>query len=268
MSKQLNIRMDEAQIYSEISTKRIWTLGTRGYAPDGRAFRAALNSAVALTVGSLARPAEKTPEHANLAVPTAVEVGGRLLTVTLTFGRTLTDEYADGLVYVNDVDDQGNVYSVVGNSETDPEGTATINLSLPARTKLTTSSQVTLIRNRYRAVRVTETVANERAVGSSPVAIAANTYFWAQVAGPAAILQDGAWDENKDLVPSDQVRGAAMVASSVSQGAEARLTDVTYADRLTVSNVVPSTGVTNTIGYAIDPRADTEFGLVYLSLDA
>lgn len=267
MTKQLNIRMDESQIYSEIGSRPIWPLGTRGYAPDGRVYRAALNSAVALAVGRLTRPAEKTLGHANLTVAAALQPGAKSITATLTFARLLFDDYKDGLIYVNDADDQGSVYGIAGNSQTDPEGIATIDLTLSIRTVLTTSSQVTLIRNRYQTVRITETVANERALGTSPVAISADNHFWVQVAGPAAILQDGAWDENKDLVPSDQVRGAAMVASSVSQGAETRTTDVTYTDRLARSNVVPSTAVTNTIGYAIDPRADTEFGLVHLSLD-
>ncbi|KKL23606.1 hypothetical protein LCGC14_2423670 [marine sediment metagenome] len=193
--------------------------------------------------------------------------GVRSVTVTLTFDGVAFDEYKDGLLYVNDVDNQGDVYGISGNDGQGLEGTVTISLHTPLRTALTTSSQVSLVRNRYQGVRITETVANERTLGASPVAVAASEYFWAQVGGPAVILQDGAWDENKDLVPSDQVRGAAMVASSASQGAETRLTDVTYADRLVRSNVVPSTAVTNTIGYAIDPRADTEHGLVHLSLD-
>lgn len=266
MSRQLNIRLSENQVY-DIGAGQSWPLGTRAYAPDGRVFRYALNSAVALTIGKLVRRPEKTLGHGNLTVAAAAALGATEFTVTLTLAETAFDEYKDGLVYVNDVTGQGNLYGVVGNSLTNKEGTLTININVPLKIALTTSSQVSLIKNRYNGVRVTELTPNERTLGSCVVAVPASNYFWAQVAGPAVILQDSEWDENKDLVPSTNLRGAAMSASAVNQVAEARVGDVSYIDRLVEGNVVPSTAVTNTIGYALDPRADTEFGLVQLSLD-
>ncbi len=265
-SRQLNIRLSENQIY-DTGVDQAWTLGTRAYAPDGRVFRYALNSAVALTTGKCVRRPEKTLGHGNLTVAAAAALGATTFTVTLTFASTAFDEYKDGLVYVNDVTGQGNLYGVVGNSLTNQEGTLTVNINVPLKIALTTSSQVSLIKNRYNGVRVTELTPNERVLGVNPVAVVANGYFWAQVAGPATALQDGEWDENKDLVPSTNLRGAAMSASAVNQIAEARVGDASYADRLVEGNVIPTTAVTNTIGYALDPRADTEFGLVQLSLD-
>ncbi len=266
MTKQLNIRISENEIY-ETGAGLNKALGTRGYAPDGRVYRAVLNSAAVLTIGKLIRRPEKTLGHGNLSIATHAERGAPKLDVTLTYDRMTLNEYRDGLLYVNDGAGQGEIYGIASNTATIPGATATITLNIPLKTILTTSSEVSLIRNRYQGVRATETVVNERALGAAPIAIAANTYFWAQVAGPATILQDGAWDEINDLVPSDQVRGAAMAASSVSQRAATRITDVTFADRQVLSNVVPSTAVTNTVGYAIDPRADTEHGLVHLSVD-
>ncbi len=266
MTKQLNIRMNENETY-ESGPKPTYALGTRGYAPDGRVYRYARNSTVALAVGRLTRRTEKTLGHSNLSVAVAVLPGAGAITVALTFDGISSSEYQDGLLYVNDALGQGDVYGITGTDSQGTASTATIHLTLRLRNALTTSSQVSIIKNRYQGVRITEAMANVRALGATPMAVSANDYFWAQVAGPAALLQDGAWDENKDLVPSDQVRGAVMAASSVSQGAETRLTDVGHTDRQVLSNVIPFTPVTNIIGYALDPRADTEHGLVHLSLD-
>ncbi|KKN17217.1 hypothetical protein LCGC14_0968040 [marine sediment metagenome] len=266
MTRQLNIRLAENQVY-DIGAGQSWPLGTRAYAPDGRVFRYAKNSAIALTIGKLVRRPEKTLGHQNLAVAAAAALDATSFTVTLTFASTTFDEYEGGLVYVNDVTGQGYLYGITGNSLTNQEGTLTVTINVPLKIALTTSSQISLIKNRYNGARVTETTPNERTLGSCVVAVPANNYFWAQVAGPAVILQDGEWDENKDLVPSTNLRGSAMAASAINQIAEARVGDASYADRLFQGNVIPSTAVTNTIGYALDPRADTEYGLVQLSLD-
>jgi hypothetical protein len=190
-----------------------------------------------------------------------------IVTLTLTHDKVTLDEYKNGLLYINDGAGQGEVYGITSNTATIPGATATITLNIPLKTALTTSSEVSLIKNRYAGIRITETVVNERALGATVLTIPASNYFWAQVAGPLTLLQNGAWDESNDLVPSDQVRGAAMAASSTSQRAATRITDVTFADRQVLSNVVPSTAVTNIVGYVIDPRADTEHGLVHLSVD-
>lgn len=266
MTKPMNVRLGENQLF-DISPGKSWPLGTRAFTTSGRVFKYARASAIAIAVGRLVRRPEESLGMSNLTVASAVSAGGTEITLTMTHGRTTLDEYAEGLFYINDAAGEGHVHEIVGNDAVSPTNTLTVDINAPIKVALSTSSQVTLIKSRWNGVRATELGPNERALGATPIAVTASYYFWAQVAGPCALLQDGEWDENKDLVPSTYVRGTTMVASSVSQGAEARLSDVILDDRLASGNVAPGTAVTNMIGYALDPRADTEYGLVHLNLD-
>lgn len=281
MSKPLNLRAAESEIYRETSGQG-WALGTRMYTPSGRIFRRAKAGTTALGVGTLMRKVENEAAHANLAVAAAVNVNTKIITLTLTSIGTTFDEYKDGLIYINDVTGQGYVYEINGNTLTDKAGTCTVNITASegVEVALTTSSEATLIKNRYNGVTICETTPSETSVGLTPAAVTASYYFWLQTGGPGAVLQDGTLYENRGVAPSVVTKGAGMVArvpigvngdSDTSFGyytAEALITDAEYNERVLSVNAIPGLLYNNVVGYSLDPRTSTEFSLIALTLES
>ncbi len=268
MARPLNYRMAEKEIFNVNSTES-WPLGTRGYTVNGRTFRMARASGIALAIGTCVRKPENEPGHSDLAVAAAAATGALEFTVTLTYADSAFDAYKDGVVYINDAAGQGHVYNVVGNTSHNIEATTTmtIDINVPLKLALTTSSKVTLIKNRYNGVRVSEHIPSERALGIVPVAVTASYYFWLQTGGPVAALQDGSLFENQDVVPSAWVRGAVMAASNEYRQVSALSGDSEYNERAALIGAGAGSSATNVVGYSLDPRVDTDYSLVQVTLE-
>ena len=267
MSKVINYRGAEKEIFDSHATES-WPLGTRMYTENGRVFRRAKASATALAIGTCVRKPENEAGHSDLAIATAVDAGVLTFTVTLTYANSAFDAYKDGVIYINDAGGQGHVYNVVGNTAHNIIGTTTmtVDINAPLKTALTTSSRATFIKNRYNGVRISERIADERALGIVPAAVTASYYFWLQTGGPAAVLQDGTLFENRDVVPSIWVRGAVMAASSARLG-QALSGDHNYKEREALIPSAVGAVATNVVGYSLDPRVDTDYSLIQLTLD-
>ncbi|KKM71569.1 hypothetical protein LCGC14_1429280 [marine sediment metagenome] len=264
-TRQINYRMTEREIYDPRPGSSL-PLGARGYSPNGRIFRMARASTVALTVGQLVRKPENEIRYADMSVATAVGAGNTKFTLTMNGPTIALDDYRDGTVYFNDGPNQGHSYAIVGNSLTAANGTLTIDINTGLTIALTTSSKATIIKNRYDGVRVTEPSPVERTLGVVPVAVTASYYFWLQTGGPAIILQDGNLFENRDVIPSQRIRGATQSAGS------AIVSDTVIMDALgneKLTNVPAPAGAvpSNAFGYVLDPRVNTDYALVQVELD-
>jgi len=256
----------------------MWPLSTRMHVPDGRVFRYAKAGSVALSVGKLVSSAAREPQHANLSVDAAGgAIGDNLITFTLSDVAVALGEYNDGLIYVNDGSKQGHVYRI--NTHVAAAAGVTLSVGLHTRliTALGTLDQVTLIKNTYNGVAVSQALKAERAVGVPPKDITANLFFWAQTYGPVAILQDGTLFEARDVSPSKTVHGAvthATVPISAAANDEIQPTDsisVLFADaenneRLADIPVLRGLPATSVVGFSLDPRADTEYSLCQLTI--
>ena len=265
-TRQVNIKIGESEIYDPHPRRGNPPVGARGYSPAGRIFRYSQASATALTVGQLCRKPANDNQHADMAVATACSAGVRTFTATMLGPAVALDDYKDGLVYVNDGSDQGHIYAIVGNSATLGGGTLTLDINTKTITALTTSSYVTIIKNRYDGVRVTEPSPVERTLGAAPVAVTASYYFWLQTGGPACLIQDGELYENRDVVPSVTVRGATMAAGAAITG-ENVVFDRAGVQRLVEVDLPEGAVPSNAFGYALDPRVDTDHALVQMELD-
>src|SRR3990167_575326 len=82
----------------------------------GRGFRYARNGPQALPAGVFAQGPVNESGHSNLSVTVAKSPTARNITVTSKNVRIDTDDYKDGFLYINDVDGQGYVYDVLGNT--------------------------------------------------------------------------------------------------------------------------------------------------------
>lgn len=265
------------------SSGKAWPLGTRMHVSNERVFRYARAGSSALIAGQLIQVAERDSFVADVAyVSSTRDVDSITLTIA-TPARISQDEYADGIAYVNDGPNQGTFFTIVTQPEVEPS-TTTIkiyfdeNLTIPMQAAFTTSSKFTLIRNKYnRLVRAQSS--SETVVGVPVVNVSANEYFWCQVSGPTAILQDGTLIVNGPIASSLRIPGACGIARISVPAQELTNTGegfglVTVLDddgAGFVDKQVPITGssivIPITIGYAIDPRDDTDYALINLTLD-
>jgi len=278
MPRQINYRMAEHEI-NDVAPTESWPLGTRGHANNGRTFRRAKAGTKALAVGTLVRKPENEALHSDLAVAAGALEGTIAFTATLTGAGATPNEYADGLVYVNDGPGQGYAYEVTASSETFKSGTITITIHSGLIEAVTTSSRVTLVKNRYDGVRICMFNHNEQALGLVQCAVPANYHFWLQTAGPGVALQEGALFENAAVAPSGKIAGAAALASapvasseapdsSLAQGvSKAVALDVEGNNRLVEVRTVSVLAQTNVVGYCLDPRVDGDYALIAMTLE-
>ena len=276
MGRAINVRGSDTEVFvtSDVSS---WPLSTRMHVPDGRVFRYAKAGSVDLSVGKLVSSPAREPRHANLSVQANRAIGDRFITVTLTDVGVSANEYEDGLVYVNDGSRQGHVYRL-GSHKIAPIGTTlTINLQTSLITIMRPADQVTLIKNSYNGVAVSQALRAERAVGVPSRDVTTDLFFWAQTFGPVAVLQDGTLFEFKDVSPSKAVHGAvshttiplAAAANDEIQPTDSTqvlITDVEGNERLADIPVLKGLPATNVVGFSLDPRADTEYSLVQLTI--
>ena len=108
------------------------------------------------------------------------------------------------------------------------------------RVALTTSSQVTLTKHPYKDVIICPTTLTGAPVGASLMAVTANYYFWAQVAGAGVVLVNGT------IVIGNIVVAGATTAGSVDAAA--------------------TTDILGIVGRVLQVNASTEYALVQLSI--
>lgn len=182
-------------------------LGDMACLTDGRIFRYAKVGASNAAKGQLQlAPAHKT-NHDNIAVAAAAASGAKQVTVTLGATAATLDEYAEGFLAVNDVDGEGQTYSINGHAAANLSTSLVVNLFDPIATALTTNSQVCLVHNSYNGV-IVGTAATQLPAGVPLVAIAAGDYGWVQSRGVAAVLADETLTLGFPVVAGSSTAGA------------------------------------------------------------
>lgn len=195
-------------------------LGGGDLGSDLRKFRLAKNGAVALVAGRLLQSSLPIADHANMAVAAAA-VGATTITVTLGATAVVANQYAGGYVYVNDagadVTTEGYMYRVQSHPAADLSTAVVLTLAAdtPIKIALTANSQLTLLANPYSGVLVHASPPTANLVGVAPVAVAANAFFYVQVAGPCAVLQQGTLIIGDLCAPSATVDGAVMPSAAL-----------------------------------------------------
>jgi len=224
-------------------------LGTRVISAD-RTFRYARSGASAISRGKLqVAPAPKTNHH-NVAIAAAAAVGATEVTVTLGATAAVANEYNEGFLVINDVDGEGVSYQISSHIAGASSGSLTLKLSDPIAVALTTSSEATLVHNKFNQI-VEASVATRRASGVPLVATAADDFVWLVTQGISPILADGAVAVGNAVVISDAVAGAGE-----QQDVFVNATDATRLDAKTV------------VGRAnILALVDTEYRPIVLAID-
>ena len=199
-------------------------MGTRMVLPDGRVFRYSFSNGAAGAGTGVQSSAALANHDSDLAVASAAAVGDKSVSVTLGGTAAAEDLYANGYLFVNDVNGEGHVYRIRQHDAIGSGGTGTINLmdgDAIAEALVAGSSQVGLVANPYAHVIPSPGGAQTgRTVGFAPREVADNAYFWAQTWGEAAILADGTLVIFRPVRMSDGTAGAVEEYSSQTDAEE------------------------------------------------
>jgi len=200
-------------------------IGARMILPDGREFVYAV-AGEAITAGKVTMQPQTASDHIkDLAVAAAVSSGATQITVTnggstdITGSGTTVGTYEDGYMFVNDVDGEGQAWSIKNHSAASTSATLTINLfdTDKVATALTTSSQVGLLKNPQNGVEVWDVNDIDGiAAGVPRCDVTANYYFWNQVKGFASVLTNGTVVLGKNVMTGSTTDGSVDVVADDS----------------------------------------------------
>lgn len=217
-------------------------LGARAETSDGRVFRYSLCGATAVVAGKLYDGPATIANHSNVTVQAAAAVGASQISVTLGGTAATLNQYANGVIVINDVDGEGFTYSIKSHPAADASATLTLTLDEGETvvTALTTSSQATLVANQYNGIIIHAAAETGIPVGVGNTQITAAQYGWIQTHGVVSCLHD----------VSVASLGEAVAASATTNGA-----------------VTAGTGALSNVGYSIVLGVSTEYNPIFLTID-
>jgi len=186
----------ENETFTDDSTQRV-PVGTKMVIEDGRAFRYAKADSTALVIALLNQSA--IPEVAKYADQSVTDDHAAGSTVIKTIGATTTDMAVDELVNGYFWSEQpaqiGPAQRIKSNTViTLSANTGTITPYNPLAIALngsTDSDTISYIRNTWMNVKIHATAEVAEVAGVTVCAVAASTWAWLQVSGPAKIQTSG-----------------------------------------------------------------------------
>ena len=225
--------------YSESATQ-LFPLGTT-LVYGNNVYRYVEIGGTAVTAGKLLQHKAIVSDHANMTATAAVAAGETAISVE-TGGTDLTlNQYADGYLWVNDVNGEGQMLRVKSNPAHDHSADPSVVITCydDLATALTTSSQLSLIENPNTNLIVAPATETGALMGATVIDMTADYYGWAVIKGPAALLTVGTL-----------VVGNAAVRSGGTAGGVAPATD----------NVLME------VGDVMAVSANTEYSLININL--
>lgn len=228
-----------ANPYAESSTQ-LFPLGSELHYGNN-IYRYGQMGSGAVTAGKLVQHAAIDSNHANMTATAAVDAGETAISVE-TGGNDMTlNEYADGYLWVNDVNGEGQTLRVKSNPAHDHSSDPSVVITTydALKTALTTSSQLSIIHNPHTGLIVAPATETGSVMGATVVDMTADYYGWFTVSGPQALLTVGT-----------VVVGNIAVRSGGTAGGVAPATD----------------NVLTEIGEVMAVSASTEYSLVWMNI--
>lgn len=217
-------------------------LGAKASTADGRVFRYCKAGGTALVAGKVYDAPATVANHTNIAVASAASAGATSITVTLGATAATANQYAGGVIVINDVDGQGFTYTIKSHPAADASASLVLTLddNETVVTALTTSSQATLVANQYNGVVIHAVTEASVPVGVAHTQITASQYGWIQTRGPVSVL-----------INATTGIGLSVAASDTTNAGGAEVGD----------------GILPVIGYAIAAGVATEYNPIFLTID-
>ena len=180
------------RFYEESATQQ-YALGTKLVYGDGRIFRYAYNGGVALVKGYMTCSATNTANCVEELQNTSganVEIGDYEIVVDVTNASGITDDlYAEGTLIVNKATGMGDTYKILS-CKLLTTTTARLLLETPIRTAWDATTEITLLRNRWKEIVVAPTTLTREPAGVPAIAVTINYYCWVQTGGLVGIYVD------------------------------------------------------------------------------
>jgi hypothetical protein len=195
----------------------------------------------AITAGKLLQHAAVVAHHSNMTATATTAAGETAISVE-TGGTDLTlNQYADGYLWVNDVNGEGQMLRVKSNPAHDHSADPSVVITTydALATALTTSSQLSLLENPNTNLIVAPAAETGALMGATVIDMTADYYGWAVIKGPAALLTVGTL-----------VVGNAAVRSGGTAGGVAPATD----------------NVLQEVGDVMAVSASTEYSLINMNI--
>jgi hypothetical protein len=212
-----NLQLGQGMFVS--SATQLHPLGTRGYDPQGRAYRYVRAGATDLVAGNVIQSAASVAGHLTLAVNTTsggTSPGSVSISVTCA-SAVSTGFYNEGLLIVASGSGAGGIYTINQCPAVSTGATGAFTLyaedAIPTLANMTisTSSKISLIPNPYQnVIQAPVTTATNVAVGVAVYVITATQFGWIQTWGPCAVISD---DTTATGAPLNAVAGTAGRAS-------------------------------------------------------
>jgi len=179
-------------IYEQSSSQK-YRLGTPLiYGSDGRKFRYAKNGGVALAKALMTQTMVLDARLVDeIQTGKTQAVGAWEITILITTGITLAeDDLQDAFLLVNKATGMGDVYKILASKVGSTDTQLTLLLDSPLRTALDATSEITIVKNKYREVIIYPTTVTGRATGVPLIAVDISYFCWLQTGGCAPILAD------------------------------------------------------------------------------
>lgn len=223
------------------SSVQEFNLGAKAVTSDGRVFRYCKAGATALVAGKVYDGPATVANHTNIAVAAAAAAGATSVTVTLGATAATANQYAGGVLVVNDEAGQGFTYTIKSHPAADASASLVLTLEEDETivTALTTSSQVTLIPNQYNGIVIHAATEAGIPVGVAVTQVTAAYYGWIQTRGPVSVL-----------INDTVAIGSSVAASDTTNDGGAEIGD----------------GVLPVIGYALAAGVGTEYNPIFLTI--
>jgi hypothetical protein len=205
-------------------------------------FRYGQLGGTAVTAGKLVQHAAIIANHTNCAATAATTAGTTAISIETAGDTDITlNQYADGYLWVNDVNGEGQTMRVQSNPAHDHGVDPSIVITTydELATALTTNSQLSLIANPHTGLIVAPAAETGAVMGATVIDMTADYYGWFTTSGPQALLSVGTW-----------VVGNIAVRSGGTAGGVAPATD----------------NLLTEVGEVMAARADTEYSLVWMNL--
>ena len=205
-------------------------------------FRYGQLGGTAVTAGKLVQHAAIIANHTNCAATAATTAGTTAISIETAGDTDITlNQYADGYLWVNDVNGEGQTMRVQSNPAHDHGVDPSIVITTydELATALTTNSQLSLIANPHTGLVVAPAAETGAVMGATVIDMTADYYGWFTTSGPQALLSVGTL-----------VVGNIAVRSGGTAGGVAPATD----------------NLLTEVGEVMAARADTEYSLVWMNL--
>ena len=174
----------------------------------------------AVTAGKLVQHAAVIANHTNMTATATTAAGETAISVETAGDTDLTlNQYADGYLWVNDVNGEGQTMRVKSNHAHDHSADPSIVITAydDLATAITTSSRVTLIADPLSALIGQAATTTGATMGVTVVDMAATHYGWFAVSGPATVLTSGTLVVGNHAVPLGATGAVGPAAGDVIQ---------------------------------------------------